>query len=203
MDIVENWEPVAWYPMAIYSQPGKAAGAFWKEVLEWESDRSGIYFLRTDNPEEFQEITGLPLSQRMFYIGRAGQIARRLNRHLQVEKHNSASLVYKITAIGLNATHRRRNANMSDANRFLPAFRRNQQYLRNHCEMAYYCCDIDERQALLEILFSLRFNTLFNDWQTHWPSYVRCRPAPSLLSQVQGPLAHLTCRMIQRTPIAV
>lgn len=166
-DIVEGWEPAAWYPMAVYSQPGKAAGAFCREILEWNSDRSGIYFLRANSCDQFEETTGLPLPQRLFYIGRAGQIARRLNRHLQVENHNSASLVYKITARSLDVTHIKRNENMCDMDRFLPAFRRIQEYLRNHCKMTYYLCDNNERQALLEILFSLQYDTPYNEWQTH------------------------------------
>lgn len=33
--------------------------------------------------------------------------------------------------------------------------------------MAYFECPNDHRQALLEILFSLRFKTPFNEWKTH------------------------------------
>lgn len=167
VDIVEDWSPERWYPLSAYSQPGKAAGAFYKETLGWESDKSGIYFLRAKRMTEFEASTGLSLKRRLFYIGRAGQIARRLNRHLQVVNHNSASLVYKITAKSLDRSDKRRNDNMSDLDSFLPAFQATQRYLRDQCEMTYFLCDNDSRQALLEILFSLRFRTEFNDWKTH------------------------------------
>ena len=167
VDTVETWSPERWYPLSSYSVPGKAAGAFYKETLGWASDNSGLYFLRAKRASDFEAFTGVPLKRRLFYVGRAGQISRRLNRHLQVVNHNSASLVYKITAKSLDRNHMTRNDNMSDVEGFLPAFQATQRYLRDHCEMTYFLCDNDHRQAILEILFSLRFRTEFNDWRTH------------------------------------
>ncbi len=167
LDIVEHWSPPKWYPMALYSEPGKASAAFYKEVLGWNNDKSGIYFFRTKSCRDFEHHTGLTIRRRLFYVGRAGKIARRLNRHLQVANANSASLVYKITAQALNRTQIGRNANMQDEDGFRLQFVSNQSFLRNTCEMTYIECPNDHRQALLEILFSLRFKTPFNEWKTH------------------------------------
>ena len=167
LDIVEHWSPPAWYPMALYSEPAKASAAFYKEILGWNSDKSGIYFFRTKSCREFNQHTGLAIKRRLFYVGRAGKIARRLNRHLQVVSANSASLVYKITAQALNRTHIARNTNMQDEAGFRRHFVSNQAFLRDTCEMSYFECQNDYRQALLEILFSLRFRTPFNEWKTH------------------------------------
>lgn len=166
IDIVENWQPSGWFPLSSFSISGKGAAAFYEETLKWANDQSGIYFIRTKNVDDFRETTNIPLRQRLFYIGRAGAIARRLNRHLKVEKHNSASLVYKITAIGLNRNGVKRNTNMDD-NDFLEQFRTNQDFLRQECELSYCLCENNENQALLEIFFWLRFKTAFNDWKTH------------------------------------
>lgn len=114
LDTVEAWSPPAWYPMALYSEPGKASAAFYREVLHWDNDKSGIYFFRTKSCREFERQTGLAIRRRLFYVGRAGKIAQRFNRHVQVVNANSASLIYKITAQALNRTHIARNSNMQD-----------------------------------------------------------------------------------------
>lgn len=164
---VDDWAPTDWYPMSSYSVPGQAAAAFYRNVLGLQQDPSGIYFLRARRKKEFEQATGLALKRNMFYIGRAGQIARRLNRHLQVVNQNSASLIYKITALSLGRTDWTRKRNMSDKKLFEPRFREYQAYLRDDCEVAYFSCDNDEEQALLEIMFWLRFRTQFNEWKTH------------------------------------
>lgn len=168
VDEVEAWQPKKWYPLANFSIPGKGPGAFCKDVLG-RTDPEGIYVIRARDKAAFKRRTGIELKKQMFYVGRAEKIAQRLNRHLQVVNHNSASLVYKITALSLGVMDNPRAENMGDerANGFKDVFKRNQAYLRDECEMAYYPCPNNEEQALLEILFSLRFNTQFNDWKTH------------------------------------
>lgn len=166
VEIVEDWNPEKWYSLASFSVTGKGAAAFFKETLTWESDKSGIYFIRSKNINDFKRTTNIKLCQKLFYIGRAGLIARRLNRHLKVEKHNSASLVYKITSIDLGQSNLKRLENMRDPS-FFDKFRSNQNFLREQCELSYFLCENNEDQALLEILFWLRFRTQFNDWITH------------------------------------
>lgn len=166
VETVEDWKPSEWYPLSSFGESGKGAVSFFRETLSWESDKSGIYFIRSKNINDFKQTTRIRLCQKLFYIGRAGLIARRLNRHLKVEKHNSASLVYKITSIGLNRSDFKRNENMGDSS-FLEQFRSNQNLLREQCELSYFLCDNNEDQALLEILFWLRYRTQFNEWRTH------------------------------------
>ena len=166
VEIVENWKPPNWYSLSSFSKKGKGAVAFYKEALSWESDKSGIYFIRSKNTNDFKRRTNIRLRQKLFYIGRAGLISRRLNRHLKVQKHNSASLVYKMTSIGLDRSNVKRIDNMRDPS-FLEKFCSNQNFLREQCEVSYYLCENDADQALLEILFWLRFKTKFNEWKTH------------------------------------
>jgi hypothetical protein len=166
IDIIENIKLTDWHSLCSYSRVGSGAGAFYKNILRWEKDSSGIYFIRAKNVRNFQKQTLIKLNQNLFYIGRSGQIARRLNRHLKVIKHDSASLVYKITSEGLNKCDSKRQDNMSNCT-FKTQFCSNQAYIRDHCEMSYYLCENNEEQALLEILFWLRFKTQFNDWKTH------------------------------------
>ena len=166
LDIVENWNSSKWYSLSSFREKGKGAAAFYKESLGWESDKSGIYFIRSKNINDFKRTTKIRLCQKLIYIGRSGLIARRLNRHLKVEKHDSASLAYKITSTGLGRSERKRLENMNDPS-FFNKFRSNQKFLSEQCELSYFLCENDENQALLEILFWLRFRTQLNEWKTH------------------------------------
>ena len=166
IELAESWAPKNWYALDSFSQAGQASGYFLKNVLKLESDPSGIYVLRAKNLSDFYSTTGLSITKKLFYVGRAGEIARRLNRHLKVEKHNSASLVYKLTAQSLDRTSVRRAKNMENK-KFREAFRANQSYLRDECEVSFLEVENDERQAIVEILLSLRFATPFNEWKTH------------------------------------
>lgn len=163
--IVENWKPPKWYSLSSFNETGKGAVTFYKETLGWDLDKSGIYFIRSKKINDFKQTTNIRLCQKLIYIGRAGLISRRLNRHLKVEKHNSASLVYKITSTGLGRSTLKRRENMRDPS-FLAKFRSNQEFLREQCELSYFLCENNEDQALLEILFWLRFRTQFNEWKT-------------------------------------
>ena len=162
----EDWTPDRWYSLDSYSVEGQAEDYFLKNILELNSDPSGIYLLRARNIQEFNRATGLSINRKIFYVGRTGGVARRLCLHLKRLNHNSASLVYKLTALGLDRTDVKRETNMDD-NYFSNIFLDNQAYLRDHCEVSFHEIENDEKQAILEILFSLRFPSPLNDWKTH------------------------------------
>lgn len=163
---VDEWEPEEWYPLAGYSVKGQSAGWFLKNILRRREDPSGVYLFRTKFESKFEEVIKIPLQREIFYVGRAGKIARRLQRHLKVKKHNSASLVYKLTAMGMGMEANTRDSNMA-SERFRVRFCAVQSHLRDFCEMSYLEANNDETQAIIEILMSLKLRTQFNDWKTH------------------------------------
>jgi len=166
IDEVDNWKPIGWYPLAHLAQSGQGVSTFRRKILGWESEQSGIYFFRCKNLSDFKKATGITPRKRLFYVGRSGKIVSRINGHISSPSHYSASLVYLMTTMSRHKHLNNRAANMN-VEGFRNRFRAIQKFLRHECEMSYYLCPNNEKQALLEILFSLKFRTQFNEWKTH------------------------------------
>ena len=70
-----------------------------------------------------------------------------------------------MTTKKLNAYNNSRKKNMRNTS-FKNEFLKIQKVLIEYCETTFFECKNDETQALLEIFFSLKYNTEYNDWKT-------------------------------------
>lgn len=163
-----DFQPAPDYSVASLLEEGFGAGRFAKEVLGWTEDTGGIYFFKLLPGAESKAtgILGRSALSPIPYVGRSRKICQRLVNHFKGKGHNSASLVYKITCNKLNAAGQTRDANM-DNPAFLEEFETIRVFLANNIRVAFFREENPVRQALLEILFSQRFESDFNEWETH------------------------------------
>lgn len=147
---------------------GYGAGRLRKEVFGWPKEQGGIYFFKL--PMKYarhaREILGITPQSEVIYVGRSRKICKRLVDHFKKNSHNTASLVYKITCDKLNASGGSRSHNMADS-KFVKEFDAIRLFLVEHVRVAYHIESEPVKQALLEILFSQKYTSDFNAWETH------------------------------------
>ena len=156
------------YPVVKFLQKGFNIKSFMNDIVEWPQEKSGIYFFRLEgcSKKEARAMLGKKALSEVIYVGRSRKICQRLSGHFKNNKHNAASLVYRITCDKMDAKHRTRESNM-DTEAFESEFDKIRKFLARHVQVSFHFEADPVRQALLEILFSQKFQTRFNEWETH------------------------------------
>lgn len=156
------------YPVTGFLQKGFNIKSFMKDIVEWPEDKSGIYFFRLQgcSKNEAHTMLGRKALSEVIYVGRSRKICQRLSGHFKSNKHNAASLVYRITCDKRDSKHKTRESNMG-TKAFEKEFDQIRKFLARHVQVSFHFEADPVRQALLEILFSQKFQTTFNEWETH------------------------------------
>lgn len=128
---------------------------------------SGIYFFKVKSMNEFNKEFNLDLSNEIFYVGRSKNIKRRMQDHFKNSKPNSSPIVKKIIDNLYPGYKKESYQKLTEDVKYLRLFSEIQSMYKKMVLFSVYEEKDPAKQAIKEILFSLKYKTELNSWMTH------------------------------------